>query len=159
MSSELSLCVFVLMWEIVIVIVIVSNSGLFLFLLLQKQNGGGPKFRPPKSSPKASQDEIEIEIAEVLYGMMRQPQGQGPSKQEIIANNHESSSVKFDSREQTNNKSSSDGKSRIPSPPQNSSSSAATPMSAVGGFSSTINISSKNWMKFCGFSNSVSGFV
>lgn len=89
-----------------------------------KQNGGA-KFRPPKtttSKPSSSaQEEIEIEIAEVLYGMMRQPQG--PSKQEIIAND----STKFDSREP--NKSSTDAKSPI-SNPQNSSSSA-TPISAV----------------------------
>ncbi|XP_061338597.1 protein TIME FOR COFFEE-like [Gastrolobium bilobum] len=87
-----------------------------------KQNGG-PKFRPPKSSSKSSssaQDEIEIEIAEVLYGMMRQPQG--PSKQEIIVND----SIKFEA-----NKSSTDGKSPISNsqsaPPQNS----ISPMSAV----------------------------
>ncbi|CAK8573732.1 unnamed protein product [Lathyrus sativus] len=90
--------------------------------------GGGPKFRPPKSSSKSSpsvQDEIEIEIAEVLYGMMRQPQSQVPSKQEM------NDSIKLDSRETNNNKSSaSDGKSRISSPPQNSSSSA-TPVSAA----------------------------
>ncbi|CAI8586391.1 unnamed protein product [Vicia faba] len=90
--------------------------------------GGGPKFRPPKSSSKSSpsvQEEIEIEIAEVLYGMMRQPQSQVPSKQEMY------DSIKLDSRETNNNKSSaSDGKSRISSPPQNSSSSA-TPVSAV----------------------------
>lgn len=62
----------------------------------------------------------------MLYGMMRQPQG--PSKQEIVSNDS-----KFDPRE-LNNKSSVDVKSRISSPPQNSSSSA-TPMSALGGFS------------------------
>ncbi|MED6217159.1 hypothetical protein PIB30_015057 [Stylosanthes scabra] len=94
-----------------------------------KPNGGGPKFRPPKSSSKSSssaQDDIEIEIAEVLYGMGRQ--SQGPSRNEIMALEA--------SREA--NKSSSDGKSRISSPisnsqsalPQNSSSSA-TPVSAV----------------------------
>ncbi|KHN02705.1 Protein TIME FOR COFFEE [Glycine soja] len=95
---------------------------------IRKQNGGA-KFRPPKtttttttSKPSSlAQDEIEIEIAEVLYGMMRQPQG--PSKQDIVAND----SNKFDSRE--SNKSSTDAKSPI-SNPQNSSSSA-TPMSAV----------------------------
>ncbi|CAJ2630266.1 unnamed protein product [Trifolium pratense] len=91
--------------------------------------GGGTKFRPPKSSSKSSssvQDEIEIEIAEVLYGMMRQPQSQvPPSKQEM------NDSMKMDSRETNNNKSSaSDAKSRISSPPQNSSSSA-TPVSAT----------------------------
>ncbi|TKY51137.1 TIME FOR COFFEE protein [Spatholobus suberectus] len=90
-----------------------------------KQNGAA-KFRPPKTtasskSSSSAQDEIEIEIAEVLYGMMRQPQG--PTKQEIIAND----STKFDSREP--NKSSTDAKSPI-SNPQNSSSSP-TPMSAV----------------------------
>ncbi|WJX84057.1 hypothetical protein P8452_66667 [Trifolium repens] len=65
-----------------------------------KANGGGSggttKFRPPKSSSKSSssvQDEIEIEIAEVLYGMMRQPQSQvSPSKQEM------NDSMKMDSR-------------------------------------------------------------
>ncbi|MCI21723.1 protein TIME FOR COFFEE-like, partial [Trifolium medium] len=102
---------------------------------MQKANGGGSgggggtKFRPPKSSSKSSslvQDEIEIEIAEVLYGMMRQPQSQvPPSKQEM------NDSMKMDSRETNNNKSSaSDSKSRISSPPQNSSSSA-TPVSAI----------------------------
>lgn len=89
-----------------------------------KQNGAA-KFRPPKTttskSSSSAQDEIEIEIAEVLYGMMRQPQG--PTKQEIISND----STKFDCREP--NKSSTDAKSPI-SNPQNSSSSA-TPMSAV----------------------------
>lgn len=104
---------------------------------VQKPNGGsgGQKFRPPKSSSKSSssvQDEIEIEIAEVLYGMMRQPQSQVPSKQQEM-----NDSIKLDSREgnnNNNNKSSgSDGKSRISSPPQNSSSSA-TPVSAVGLF-------------------------
>lgn len=87
--------------------------------------------KPPKSLTKSSssaqQEEIEIEIAEVLYGMMRQPQSQGASKQEIY-----DSSIKLDSRDTNNNKSSgSDGKSRISSPPQNSSSSA-TPVSAAG---------------------------
>lgn len=91
-----------------------------------------------KTSPSA-QDEIEIEIAEVLYGMMRQPQG--PTKQEITATD----SIKFESREA--NKSTSDAKSRVSSPisnspcappqltsafPQNSSSSV-TSMSATGG--------------------------
>ncbi|XP_022930230.1 protein TIME FOR COFFEE-like isoform X2 [Cucurbita moschata] len=86
----------------------------------------GPKLRPPKSSSKPSsmaQDEIEIEIAEVLYGMMRQPQA--PPKQEA-------DSVKFDP------KSAMDAKSRVSSPisnpssvlPQNSSSSV-TPISAT----------------------------
>ncbi|XP_027367092.1 protein TIME FOR COFFEE isoform X2 [Abrus precatorius] len=94
-----------------------------------KQNGGG-KFRPPKmtssKSASSAQEEIEIEIAEVLYGMMRQPQG--PSKQEIIATD----STKFDSREP--HKSSGDAKSPISNsqsaPPQNSST-YVTPMSAV----------------------------
>lgn len=52
----------------------------------------------------------------MLYGMMRQPQG--PSKQEIMAND----SIKLESREANNkstsdaNKSSSDAKSRVSSP-------------------------------------------
>lgn len=110
-------------------------------MLLQKPNG--PKLRPPKSSSKSSsvQDEIEIEIAEVLYGMMRQPQG--ISKQEALANDL----LKFDSRDI--NKSSGDGKSRVSSPISNSqsaqplssslppqiSSTSITPLPAVGGFS------------------------
>lgn len=45
----------------------------------------GPKQKPlPPKSPVAVQDEIEIEIAEVLYGMMRQPQG--PAKQDAAGN-------------------------------------------------------------------------
>ncbi|XP_061354400.1 protein TIME FOR COFFEE isoform X2 [Gastrolobium bilobum] len=86
---------------------------------VRKKITNGPKFRPPKSSSKSSsaaQDEIEIEIAEVLYGMMRQPQG--PSKQEIMANS--------DSRE--GHKSSNDAKSRISSPISNSQS--AQPLSS-----------------------------
>jgi hypothetical protein len=130
-SSLYQCCCF--LWVIVTVVV----------LVLQKANGGGSgggatKFRPPKSSSKSSssvQDEIEIEIAEVLYGMMRQPQSQvPPSKQEM------NDSMKMDSRETNNNKSSaSDAKSRISSPPQNSSSSA-TPVSAIGLFFISISI-------------------
>ena len=90
--------------------------------MLQKPNG--PKQRPPKSSPKFStvtttsnQDEIEFEIAEVLYGMMRQPQG--PTKQEP------NDSMKFDSRDlnsnNNNNKSTTgDANSRVSSPISNS---------------------------------------
>lgn len=106
----------------------------------KKLKPSGPKQRPPKSSSKSTssaQDEIEIEIAEVLYGMMTQPQG--PSKNEALA----SDLVKFDLREENN--STGDAKSRISSPistsqsgaplsssvlPQNSSSSAP-PLTAV----------------------------
>ncbi|KAI3525704.1 hypothetical protein L1887_04714 [Cichorium endivia] len=87
-----------------------------------KTNGGGSKPRPPKSSSKSSSsnpEELEIEIAEVLYGLMTQ--SQAPSKKELPSND---STTKFDS-----NKSSSDTKSRVSSPisnstapPQNSSS-------------------------------------
>ncbi|GAB4843412.1 hypothetical protein Ancab_013374 [Ancistrocladus abbreviatus] len=109
----------------------------------KKIKPNGPKQRPPKSSSKSSpsvQDDIEIEVAEVLYGLMRQ--SQGPSKQEIVSND----SAKFDSREM-NNRSSSDSKSRVSSPisnstsapppssssvlPQNSSPSAPSPLPAV----------------------------
>ncbi|XP_054805510.1 protein TIME FOR COFFEE-like isoform X3 [Prosopis cineraria] len=99
----------------------------------------GTKPRPPKSTskPSSAQDEIEIEIAEVLYGMMRQPQG--IPKQEPLANDL----LKFDSRDTS--KSSGDGKSRISSPISNSqsapplsssvppqgSSTSITPLSAV----------------------------
>ncbi|XWS08992.1 hypothetical protein CRYUN_Cryun40dG0047700 [Craigia yunnanensis] len=104
----------------------------------KKMKPNGPKQRPPKSSSKSSaQEEIEIEIAEVLYGLMRQPQV--PSKQDIIGND----SVKFDSREV--NKPNNDAKSRVSSPISNSpsilpqlssilpsnSNSSATPMSAI----------------------------
>ncbi|KAM1798619.1 hypothetical protein ACFX12_032669 [Malus domestica] len=89
----------------------------------------------------SNQDEKEIEVAEVLYGMKRQPQG--PKKQEITATD----SIKFESTE-TNNKFTSDAKSRVSSPisnspcvvpqltspfPQNSCSSV-TSMSATGGY-------------------------
>ncbi|XP_010440367.1 PREDICTED: protein TIME FOR COFFEE-like isoform X1 [Camelina sativa] len=53
---------------------------------VRKKMTPGPKPKPlPPKSPVAVQDEIEIEIAEVLYGMMRQPQGP-PSKQEAAGN-------------------------------------------------------------------------
>lgn len=91
------------------------------FISFQKTNGGS-KPRPPKSSSKSSSsnpEELEIEIAEVLYGLMTQ--SQAPSKKELPSND---STTKFDS-----NKSSSDTKSRVSSPisnstapPQNSSS-------------------------------------
>ncbi|XP_022721738.1 protein TIME FOR COFFEE-like isoform X3 [Durio zibethinus] len=106
----------------------------------KKMKPNGPKQRPPKSSSKSSssaQEEIEIEIAEVLYGLQRQPQV--PSKLDIIGND----SVKFDSREV--NKPNSDAKSRVSSPisnspstlPQSSSilpsnaNSSATPISTI----------------------------
>ncbi|KAF7837258.1 protein TIME FOR COFFEE isoform X2 [Senna tora] len=87
----------------------------------KKIKPSGPKLRPPKSSSKSSsaQDEIEIEIAEVLYGM-RQPQG--ISKQETLANDL----LKFDSRE--TNKSSGDGKSSVSSPISNTQSAAPLPL-------------------------------
>ncbi|XP_023635591.1 protein TIME FOR COFFEE isoform X2 [Capsella rubella] len=54
-------------------------------VLVRKKMTPGPKPKPlPPKSPVAVQDEIEIEIAEVLYGMMRQPQG--PAKQETAGN-------------------------------------------------------------------------
>ncbi|XP_021691913.2 protein TIME FOR COFFEE isoform X2 [Hevea brasiliensis] len=109
---------------------------------VKKKMPNGPKQRPPKSSSKftsSAQEDIEIEIAEVLYGLMRQPQG--PTKQEVVAND----SMKFDSRELSNHKSTGDAKSRVSSPISNSpstiphsssipptnSSSSATPMSAI----------------------------
>ncbi|KAG8636705.1 protein TIME FOR COFFEE isoform X2 [Manihot esculenta] len=109
---------------------------------IKKKMPNGPKQRPPKSSTKftsSAQEEIEIEIAEVLYGLMRQPQV--PTKQEILVND----SIKFDSREVSNHKSNGDAKSRVSSPISNSpstvphsspipptnSSSSATLMSAT----------------------------
>ncbi|XP_062108374.1 protein TIME FOR COFFEE isoform X2 [Humulus lupulus] len=88
---------------------------------VRKKLSNGPKLRQPKTTTSSSkspsaQDEIEIEIAEVLYGMMRQPQG--PTKQDIM----NSDSIKFESREANHkstseaNKSSSDAKSRVSSP-------------------------------------------
>ncbi|KAG8370187.1 hypothetical protein BUALT_Bualt14G0091100 [Buddleja alternifolia] len=89
-------------------------------------NNSGPKLKPPKVSSKPSSsnpEELEIEIAEVLYGLMTQ--SQGPS------------SKKEDSREV--NRSSGDAKSRNSSPISNSTSnnnpilgSASTHLSAVG---------------------------
>ncbi|KAL4387567.1 hypothetical protein GQ457_09G019080 [Hibiscus cannabinus] len=101
----------------------------------KKMKPNGPKQKPPKSSSKTSssaQEEIEMEIAEVLYGLMRQPQV--PSKQDINGN---------DSREV--NKHNNDSKSRVSSPisnfpstiPQSSSilpsnyNSSTTSMSAI----------------------------
>lgn len=74
---------------------------------------GGLKQRPPKSTTTKTcspsiQDEIEIEVAEVLYGLMRQ--SQAPSKQDGMSND----SAKLDSR------SIADSKSRVSSPVPNS---------------------------------------
>ncbi|OAY27929.1 protein TIME FOR COFFEE isoform X3 [Manihot esculenta] len=109
----------------------------------KKMKPNGPKQRLPKSCTKftsSAQEEIEIEIAEVLYGLMRQPQV--PTKPEIVVAND---SIKFDLREVSNHKSTVDAKSRVSSPISNSpstiphsssipptnSSSSATPMSAT----------------------------
>ena len=57
----------------------------FFFVYLQKPNG--PKTRPPKVSKCSSssvQEDIEIEIAEVLYGLKKQSHG---SKKEEKAEN------------------------------------------------------------------------
>ncbi|GLT76824.1 hypothetical protein SLA2020_484600 [Shorea laevis] len=105
----------------------------------KKMKPNGPKQRPPKTSsksPPSAQDEIEIEIAEVLYEMGRP---QGPSKQDAIGGDL----IKFESREV--NKPSGDAKSSVSSPISNSASavpqsssilpsnsnSSATPMSAT----------------------------
>ncbi|KAL8188887.1 hypothetical protein R6Q57_029642 [Mikania cordata] len=71
---------------------------------------GGSKPRPPKSSSKSSSsnpEELEIEIAEVLYGLMTQ--SQAPSKKEIPPND-------------LTNKSSTEIKSKVSSPISNSTS-------------------------------------
>lgn len=93
----------------------------------KKMKPNGSKPRPPKSGSKPSSsnpEELEIEIAEVLYGMMTQSHS---------SSKKESDSVNLDIRETNNNK------SRVSSPisnstsqlPQNSGSSAAAPLSAV----------------------------
>lgn len=95
---------------------------------------GPTKQKPPKSCLKSSssppiQDDIEIEVAEVLYGLKRQSQAPSSLMQEITAVSNDS--AKFDS-----NRSAGDSKSRVsspisaplqpsPAPPQNSSSSAS----------------------------------
>ncbi|GMP52570.1 hypothetical protein CsSME_00018330 [Camellia sinensis var. sinensis] len=76
-------------------------------LVQKKMKPNGPKPRPPKSLSKllsSNPKEIEIEIAEVLYGLMTQ--SQGPSKKEIVGGNNDS--AMFDLSEV--NKSSSDAK-------------------------------------------------
>ncbi|GLT78490.1 hypothetical protein SLA2020_500230 [Shorea laevis] len=105
----------------------------------KKMKPNGPKQRLVKTSsksPSSAQDGIEIEIAEVLFGMSLP---QGPSKQDGPGGD----SIKFDSREV--NKPSSDAKSRVSSPISNSASavpqsssilppnsnSSAAPMSAI----------------------------
>ncbi|KAJ6351213.1 hypothetical protein OIU78_007195 [Salix suchowensis] len=107
----------------------------------KKMRPNGSKQRPPKSTSKpttSAQDDIEFEIAEVLYGLLRQPQA--PTKQEIVGND----STKIDSRE-NHNKSTSDAKSSVSSPisnsqstvpqsssiPHSNSSSSAAPTSAI----------------------------
>ncbi|KAE8665593.1 vacuole membrane protein 1-like [Hibiscus syriacus] len=87
----------------------------------KKIKPNGAKQRPPKLSSKSSssaQEEIEMEIAEVLYGLMRQPQV--PLKQDINGN---------DSREV--NKLSNDSKSRVSSPISNSTSTIRQPSSIL----------------------------
>ncbi|KAK4773198.1 hypothetical protein SAY87_028217 [Trapa incisa] len=107
----------------------------------KKMKGNGSKPRLPKSSTKSSssdQDEFEIEIAQVLYGMMRQPQVPS-SKQEGTGTD----SIRFKNKECIF---SGDAKSQISSPisnspsaapqlssslAQNSSSSVTPPISAI----------------------------
>ncbi|XP_031112798.1 protein TIME FOR COFFEE isoform X3 [Ipomoea triloba] len=100
----------------------------------RKIKANGSKQRPPpKSSSKSTSsnnpEELEIEIAEVLYGLMTQ--SQAPLKKEIASN---------DTRE-VNNRSCADTKSRVSSPvsgspspailPSVPNSSSAAPFSAV----------------------------
>uniref|UniRef100_A0A803N0Z6 Time for coffee n=1 Tax=Chenopodium quinoa TaxID=63459 RepID=A0A803N0Z6_CHEQI len=88
-----------------------SSSNISIKKKIKAANGPKQQ-RPPKSSSKSSpstQDAIEIEVAEVLYGLMKQ--SQAPSKQDggmII------DSAKMDSRSIT------DSKSRVSSPVTNS---------------------------------------
>lgn len=85
---------------------------------MQKPNGQKrpPAKSPPKASSSNNPEELEIEIAEVLYGLMTQ--SQGPSKKE-------SGGGPNDTTREVNNR------SRVSSPVSNSNSSA-TPLSAVG---------------------------
>ncbi|VFQ64889.1 unnamed protein product [Cuscuta campestris] len=83
----------------------------------KKIKANGSKQRPPKTSSKSTssnREELEIEIAEVLYGLMTQ--SQAPSKKEIVAPN--------DSAE-INNRSSGDA---VSSAVSNSQSPAILPM-------------------------------
>nr|GMD60180.1 protein TIME FOR COFFEE isoform X3 [Ipomoea batatas] len=86
----------------------------------RKIKANGSKQRPPpKSSSKSTSsnnpEELEIEIAEVLYGLMTQ--SQAPLKKEIASN---------DTRE-VNNRSCADTKSRVSSPVSGSPSPAILP--------------------------------
>ncbi|KAI4342754.1 hypothetical protein MLD38_027339 [Melastoma candidum] len=93
----------------------------------KKLKPNGPKQRPPKSvlkpvsSPSATQDEIEI--AEVLYGMMRQPQG--PSLKSEVSYGGES--VKMEISRDENSKLLPVSHSWSVFPPQKSSSSVPLP--------------------------------
>lgn len=81
------------------------------------QKPHGQKRPPAKSPPKASSsnpEELEIEIAEVLFGLSHH----GPSKKDTSVTND-------NTREVNNNR------SRVSSPVSNSNSSA-TPLSAAG---------------------------
>lgn len=113
-----------------------SSSSISMKKKFKANNGH--KQRPPKSStkpPSSIQDDIEIEVAEVLYGLMRQ--SHGPSKQEMMSN----ASARWDYKE-VSRSSTGDSKSRASSPisksisapaqdlPQTSNSSAP-PLSAV----------------------------
>ncbi|KAL9232860.1 hypothetical protein vseg_007923 [Gypsophila vaccaria] len=72
---------------------------------IKKKLTNGPKQRPPKSSSTKSspspliQDEIEIEVAEVLYGLMRQ--SQAPPSESPAAVKPESRSTNVDSKPPT----------------------------------------------------------
>lgn len=94
--------------------------------LKKKTKPNGQKQRPPKSSSKSSpsiQDEIEIEVAEVLYGLMRQSQPP-PAKQELPQSDH----MKL---EREINRSSGDSRSRVSSPVSNSNSGHPQPTPSV----------------------------
>lgn len=86
---------------------------------MQKPNGQKrpPAKSPPKAASSNNPEELEIEIAEVLYGLMTQ--SQGPSKKESGGGGRN------DTTREVNNR------SRVSSPVSNSNSSA-TPLSAVG---------------------------
>ncbi|CAH9136644.1 unnamed protein product [Cuscuta epithymum] len=100
----------------------------------KKIANNGTKQRPPKSSSSKStssnREELEIEIAEVLYGLMTQSQAPPPPKKEVAATN--------DSREVANNRSgggcggdAADSNTQSPAILPMSSNSPSAPFSAI----------------------------
>ncbi|KAL7081074.1 hypothetical protein ACP275_14G017000 [Erythranthe tilingii] len=84
-----------------------SSSNALFRKKLHCGNNGGQKLKPPKSSSKqqssSNPEELEIEIAEVLYGLMTQSQGPSSKKEDSREINRSSCDAPISNSPSVNN--------------------------------------------------------